>query len=134
MAVQGVQFIPITPKRPITNFSVQAVKIVMTQLKLAGINKLAKYPPAVMPSQSARTGRLGQGWTGKGPRMVGLDLTVDIGNKMSYSKHVQGFKYKEPLQRQPWINYGWLSSETGGNDVWAEYEPRLIKVLEGDLF
>ena len=121
-------FVPIIPKKPIITVAKAKVVAALKNVGLGTWNRVAKYPP---PAGFRRTGTLGRGWHTQGPMAAGNDLVVIIANPVKYAPQVQGLKTKAPKQRQPWINIGWESVQTAGEEEWKKHKPGIEKALQG---
>ena len=126
-------FEPILPKGPITHTNIARVHAALRDFAAKAHARLASYPPQT-PSAAAsyrRTGRLGQGWTTRGPQMSGTSLEIVVGNAIEYAPLVQGFKTHSPLQVRWASPYGWVSVEDITRQEWAIARPRIEAALEG---
>ena len=103
----------------------------MSDLGLAVVQRIAKYPPQRPGTRYRRTGTLGRGWTKQGPAMEGSDLVVKVGNNVEYTPSVQGFTSEEPRQAGLFAAYGWESVETAGKEELDRHRPSIEKALEG---
>ena len=135
-------FEPILPKGPITNVQLPRVYAALRDFAAKAHRRLATYP--IQTSRAAprlgprggklgyiRTGRLGQGWTTRGPQLRGTELEVTIGNAIDYASYVQGFKTHPPLQVRWASPYGWVSVEEVAKQEWARARPVVERALEG---
>ncbi|HLE04559.1 MAG TPA: hypothetical protein VI729_08125 [Anaerolineales bacterium] len=126
-------FEPILPKGPITNVKLPRIYAALRDFAARAHSRLATYPVQT-PSAAVhyrRTGKLGQGWTTRGPQMRGTELEVIIGNAIEYAEHVQGFKTHPPLQVRWAAPYGWISVEEVAKQEWAIARPMVERALEG---
>ena len=122
------QFIPIIPKKPIITVAKAKVVQALKNVGLGTWNKVAKYPPT---AGYKRRGWLGKNWWMFGPQAAGNDLVVIIANPVKYAPFVQGLKTKAPKQKQPWINIGWISVQTAGEEEWKKHKPAIERALQG---
>jgi hypothetical protein len=78
---------------------------------------LADYPPQLPGTHYQRTGTLGLGWLGHGPKINilggGLNFTAALSNPVSYSEDVQGSPGQEQeFKRRHWKNVDDALAET----------------------
>jgi hypothetical protein len=92
--------------------------------------RMSKYPPKRGSADYQRTGTLGRGWTMRGPSIKGQDLVVEVGNKVNYAGHVQGFIIKDPRQSKVMATLGWNTISAVGEEVVAEHRPLILKSMQ----
>lgn len=124
-----IEFQAIRAKLPIAVANAAQVVRELNKLGLNVVAKAADYPTQESDSYR-RKGTLGKGWTKDGPKRIGRDLVVDVGNNTEYTVFVMG--PEEDGQLEHMRDLGWKSIEEIGQEQLERSMPDLIRALDGD--
>lgn len=125
------QFQPIVPKNPIVKIDLGKVNKALSRFAFRVVEKQTKYPPVPAGSKYTRTGRYGQSWTKRGPKVVGFNVVVEAGTNIAYGSFVGGFKTVNPHQTKRAGQIGWASVEDSAKTAFAESRDELTKAVQG---
>lgn len=90
---------------------------------------LADYPPQLLGTHYNRTGRLGRGWTGFGPKiniLGGLNFSAELTNNVPYAGAVQGGSDDSEHQTAEFRRRNWKTTD----QALAETEDKAQKRLD----
>lgn len=126
-----MRFEPIRPKRRVVErIKTSRIGAALRDFATAVVDRLSDYPPHG-GGRYRRTGKLGRGWTPKGPEMRGQGLVVDVGTNVTYAPFVEGFRTKAPKQTKGAQRAGWPSIEQVAKEEWRSGRRRVVAALQG---
>lgn len=104
------------------------IGVALLRIGRATQGKAGDYPSA--RTRYRRTGRLGRGWTVRGPVQQGTVLAVITGTNVNYGKYVKGLKKKDPKQRKLFKRLGWASIVDDAEESFRQHKAGLVAALQ----